>query len=94
MNVGWTHRHACCAHTHAAAAHHGWLMGVLGVGVVVAAMFGVVRTVDRVVWGQAYKPHVVDGNMLRTPDPQVLAGYGGAAPEGRFRPVTDRIFGR
>jgi hypothetical protein len=93
MNLSLIHRHPCCSHRHAAAFHGGWLAGFLVVAVLGAAMFGVVRTVDSVVWGQAYKPHVVDGTMQPVPDSQALSRYGGSGTGAQFQPITDRIFG-
>ena len=91
MNVALIHRHPCCSHRHAAAAHHGWRVGVLGIAALGASMFGVVQTVNQVVFGQAYgQQHVVNGSLTSADSP-ALAGYGGVAG-AKFRPVTDRIF--
>ncbi|MFI5267808.1 MAG: hypothetical protein ACHQ7M_10570 [Chloroflexota bacterium] len=56
-------------------------------------MFGVVRTMDSLVWGQAYKQHVVDGSIQAAPDSQTLSRYSNNTPGTQFRPITDRIFG-
>ena len=93
MSITLIHRHPCCSHHHAAAVHHGWLAGVMGIAMLVSAMYGVVRTVDGLVWGKAYSQHVISGSVTATADAETLAGYGTTKPTAQFRPVTDRIFG-
>ncbi|HVA23351.1 MAG TPA: hypothetical protein VMW62_03085 [Chloroflexota bacterium] len=93
MNLTLIHRHPCCAHRHAAAFHGGWLAGFLGIAALGASMFGVVQTMDQVVWGQAYKAHVVDGSIQAAPGLQTQARYASDTPATQFRPITDRIFG-
>lgn len=66
----------------------------MGIAMLAASMYGVVRTVDGLVWGQAYKQKVIAGSVEATPDQETLARYSNAKPAAQFRPITDRIFGR
>ena len=94
MNLTLSHRHACCSHRHAVAFHSGWLTGFMAAAALAACMIGVIRTVDGLVWGQAYKQQVVGGSMQANPDGETTALYAKTTPGAQFRPITDRIFGR
>ena len=93
MNLHFIHRRRRQSHRRILVFQRGRLAVFLGAAVVGASMFGVVRTIDHVVWGQAYKQRVVDGTLQANPDAQTLAGYASSSPGVQFRPVSDRIFG-
>jgi hypothetical protein len=92
MNISFIRRHPCCDHRPSAASHGGWLAAIMVGAVLAASMVGAIKTIDQLIWGQAYKQQVIEGSLQRTPEERELAGYG-SAEGARFRPVSDRIFG-
>jgi len=91
MQLTLHHRHACCSHHATAAIHHHYLAGFLTIGVLLASLFGIIRSVDAIVWGQAYRPHVVTTGVQGGPDAQTAARYQTDANGTHFTPVSQRI---
>src|SRR5690348_7928983 len=90
MQLTLHQRHACCSHHATAAVHHHYLAGFLTIGILLASLFAIIRSVDAIVWGQAYRPHVVTTATQSGPDAPTAARYQ-SSDTTHFTPVSQRI---
>lgn len=86
-------RHACCSQHATAAIHHHYLAGFLAAAVTLAAMFGIVRSIDAYLWGEAYKPRIVSIAGSSALDADTAARYQ-EDKATQFKPISGKILDR